>query len=314
MMKLPDAFIKTQREVFGPAGEAFVRDLPDLLASAAARWGLTVLPPFSLSFNYVAPVLLPDGSPAVLKAGVTTNGELHNELAALRAWDGLGAARLLASDPAAGLLLIERAMPGRELADLLLPYSGLHGAGPARDDEATRIAAGVMRRLWRPAPAEYAFPTLQKWTAGLGRLRPTFDGGTGPFPAGLVARAEGLFAELLASQGQPVLLHGDLHHWNILAAEREPWLAIDPKGLVGECEYEVAALLYNPTPILTDWPDLARVLRRRIAVLSEMLGFDPQRLAAWTCAQAVLSAWWTYEDSDPPQLDWPILALAEALS
>jgi len=95
---------------------------------------------------------------------------------------------------------------------------------------------------------------------------------------------------------EPVLLHGDLHHDNILAAERQPWLAIDPKGLVGEPEYEVGALLRNPMPGLLAIPHPERVLARRLDILAESLGFDRDRLRAWGLAQAVLAAWWSIED------------------
>ncbi len=96
---------------------------------------------------------------------------------------------------------------------------------------------------------------------------------------------------------EPVLLHGDLHHENILAAEREPWLAIDPKGLVGEPAYEVGAWLRNPMPQLLDMPQPGRILARRINQLAEELGFDRARLRDWGLAQAMLSAWWSMEDS-----------------
>ncbi len=95
---------------------------------------------------------------------------------------------------------------------------------------------------------------------------------------------------------EPVLLHGDLHHDNILAAEREPWLAIDPKGIVGEPAYEVGALLRNPLPGLLARPEPGRVLARRIEQLAAELGFDRARIRGWALAQAVLSAWWSYED------------------
>ena len=105
-----------------------------------------------------------------------------------------------------------------------------------------------------------------------------------------------LFAELIGSMGAPVLLHGDLHHENILAAEREPWLALDPKGVVGEAEYEVGALLRNRLPEQLAAPETGRILARRVAQLAEELGFDRTRLRGWGLAQAVLSAWWSYED------------------
>ncbi len=128
----------------------------------------------------------------------------------------------------------------------------------------------------------------------------------------MVERAEALFAELLASSGAPMLLHGDLHHENILAAERAPWLAIDPKGLVGEAEYEVGALIRNPLPRLLALPDATATLARRFDILAETLGFDRQRMIAWSYAQAILSAWWTIEDHSH---GWePTIALAERLS
>ena len=95
---------------------------------------------------------------------------------------------------------------------------------------------------------------------------------------------------------EQVLLHGDLHHENILAAERASWLAIDPKGVIGEPAYETGALLRNRLPNLLDAPQAVRVLTRRIDQLSEMLYFARARVRNWAMAQAVLSMWWTIED------------------
>jgi streptomycin 6-kinase len=94
----------------------------------------------------------------------------------------------------------------------------------------------------------------------------------------------------------PVLLHGDLHHHSILSAERQPWLALDPKGVVGEPAYEVGAFLRNPLPWLLDQPDPRRVMARRLDQLAGDLGFDRARLLSWGLAQAVLSAWWSFWD------------------
>ena len=127
-------------------------------------------------------------------------------------------------------------------------------------------------------------------------MRERYGGGTGPLPEALVDRAERLFAELLASMSGLVVLHGDLHHFNILAAERQPWLAIDPKGVVGEPEYEVGAFLRNPTPDLLSNPHAGWILSRRLDQFSEELSFDRERLRNWGMAQAVLSAWWSIED------------------
>jgi streptomycin 6-kinase len=93
-----------------------------------------------------------------------------------------------------------------------------------------------------------------------------------------------------------VLLHGDLHQDNILAATRRPWLAIDPKGVVGEPAYETAACLHNPQPQLLNMPQPGRVLARRVDQLAEELNLDRARVRGWGLAQAVLAAWWGVED------------------
>jgi streptomycin 6-kinase len=182
---------------------------------------------------------------------------------------------------------------------------------PDEDDEATRIAAVVMRELWQPIVPDHPFKRIEEWFEGLARLRSEFNGSCGPFPKYLVETAESLYLDLSQSMGEPVLLHGDLHHYNILSATREPWLAIDPKGVVGEAAYETGALLRNPFSV-TNWPDLDRQLRRRVAILAEILEMDRQRIVGWGMAQAVLSAWWSYEDNDS---DWQVvLPIADHLA
>ncbi|MDQ2808397.1 MAG: aminoglycoside phosphotransferase family protein [Chloroflexota bacterium] len=282
MHAIPDNFARLTAEVHGAAGVAWLAALPGLLADCERRWGLRVGPPFALSYNYVAPAVRADGSEVVLKLGVPQR-ELLSETAALQVYAGRGSVQLLAADPARGILLLERLWPGTPLVELA-------------DDAATAIAAQVMRELWQPVPAQHAFRTVGDWAAGLGKLRARFGGGTGPLPARLVALAEGLFAELLPAQAAPVVLHGDLHHWNIVAAQRRPWLALDPKGILGEPAYEVGAWLRNPLPGLLAQPDPARLQARRVAQFAEVLELDRRRLAAWGVAQAVLSAWWSIED------------------
>jgi len=297
---IPIDFTRTIVELYATAGLDWLRRLPATIAACEQRWSLTVMPPFAdLSYNYVAPALRADGTEVVLKVGVP-NSELTTETEALRLYNGRGSVRLLDADPDQGILLLERLQPGTPLSSL------------ADDEQATSIAAGVMLRLWRPVPADHPFPTVARWAAGLQRLRDHFDGGAGPFPPALVAAAEALFHELVNSMDEPALLHGDLHHDNILAAQRRPWLALDPKGVVGEPAYEVGALLRNPLPQLLTGPRPVRVLARRVDQLAEELGFDRQRIAGWGLAQAVLSAWWSFEDHGH---GWePAIACAELLA
>jgi len=288
-MDLSPAFVTTIRTTFGDAGDVFLRDLPHLLEMYAQRWELILLPAFpNVSYNYVAPVVRRDGSEAVLKLGVP-HREARSEMAALAFYGGSGCVRLLEADPDGGALLLDRVRPGATLQQLA--YTD--------DVQATAVLADVMDALWRPAPAMHEMLTIAVWAAELAALRPNFGGGTGPFPAHLVDIAERLFAELLASSAAPVVLHGDLHHDNVLAAQGECWLAIDPKGVVGEREFEVYALLRNPLGWPLAQPDPARVLQRRIDQVADRLGLDRQRIRLWSVAQCVLSAWWDYNDHDP---------------
>lgn len=297
---IPARWAARIRNVHGERGEAWLAEFPELRERCARRWNLTLGPPLpNLSYNYVAPAVDEHGREMILKLGVP-NKETITEIAALNHYGGQGCARLYDADLESAALLLERLQPGMMLVTV------------ADDERATQIAGEVMQALWRPAPKCHAYPTVSDWARGLRRLRVAFDGDSGPYPERLVALAESLFTELLASQAPPVILHGDLHHYNILEAERAPWLAIDPKGVVGEPAYEVGALLRNPVPQVATWPELGKIQARRVAVLSEMLGFEQERIVGWGVAQAVLAAWWSYEDHG--ESDKTMLICAEALA
>lgn len=275
--------------LYGREGESWLDRLPETLAACARRWGLALGRAFEpLSYNYVVAATRAGGEEFVLKVGFPCR-ELRTEEAALRLFDGRGSVRLVDSDAGLGALLLERLEPGTSLVGL---------ADEGRDEEAMRAAAGVMRELWRPVPAAHDFPTAAGWLEGFRRMRARFDGGCGPLPPGLVAQAEAVSRELLESARGEVLLHGDLHHGNVLSARRRPWLAIDPKGLIGEPAYETGVLLRNPLPQLFGMRRPAEVLRRRVEVLADELGVERERVRGWGLAQAVLSAWWTIEDGE----------------
>ena len=298
-MRLPEQFRRTVTETY-PGGALWLQELPGRIEEISRRWLLSVGSPFpNLSFNFVAPVSLPDTTEAVLKLG-PPNTELSSEIEVLRIYDGNGCVRLLAAEPDAGAVLMERLRPGAMLATL------------ENDEIATNVAANIMRKLWRPLPTDHLFPTLTRWFQALTELRCKFDGGTGPIPPRLFAEAESLFRDLISSHGESVLLHGDIHHFNILSAHRALWLAIDPKGIAGEREFDTAQFLLNPWPKLLEQPDPDRILARRIDQFSEELGFDRARIRGWGICNAVLSACW---DAEKPNCNHRYdLEVAERLS
>jgi streptomycin 6-kinase len=285
-------FRKNLISAFGREATAdFLARLPDLITQAASRWDLEPGAPVdALSYNYVCyATRRPERSEAqakgdfILKIGIP-NRELTSEMECLKVWGNLEncpTARLLDCDPENGLLLLELLRPGETLATL------------TDDARAAEIAADLMSRLWIPAPEKHNFISLKSWFDGLQNLRPRFGGGTGPFPVSLVETVESLLPGLFHEDAPLYLIHGDCHHYNILSHDDE-WRVIDPKGVVGAREYEVAPFMLNPVYQLR--PNLKRETARRIDIFAERLGFDRQRLWAWTVAHSLLSAWWDLQD------------------
>ena len=167
----------------------------------------------------------------------------------------------------------------------------------ADDDGATVIAAGVLRRLWRPGPGQHGLRPLARWCDAYARTRPALSRGEGGFPAALFLRADALRRDLLASTDTPTVLHGDLHHFNVLRAQRAEWLAIDPKGLIGDRCFDVCQFLRNPLPRGVP----PRVNSRRLDIFCSELGLDRGRVKDWCFVHAVLDACWDFEDGTPWQ-------------
>ncbi len=285
MFTIPEYFADFMVKLAGEEGRAWLEQLPGILAACEERWGVKIGPPVeNLSFNYVAPALRADGTEAMVKVGLTD--EFPSQPEALRHFGGCGMVQLLAYDEQNAAMLMERLRPGISLRAV------------EKDEAAISAAAEVMRKIWKPLPPEhFPFPTVADWGRGFARLRRQYNGGSGPFPPAIFDRAEKLYAELCASMATPVLLHGDLHQDNILAAEREAWLAVDPKGVIGEPVYETGALLRNFWPDILSVANPKALMARRIDQLAAELSFERERIYDWAFAQAVLSVIWSIEDT-----------------
>lgn len=285
---LPDKFLRHNQ-----VDPDWLRALPDLIARLTDQWSLSVKEPFpGIEINYVAPAIRADGTKAVLKVS-RYRMDTQTEIAALRLWNGEGAAHLLEADEGAGALLLERLEPGKTLAEV----------AESDDDTATLIASSTLRRLWRPAPAHHGLQSLESWCAAYDRNRDALRRGDGGFPTHLFRRADAVRRDLIASTDAPMVLHGDLHHFNVLRARRAPWLAIDPKGLIGDRGFDVGQFLKNPGPVSS------AINRRRLDIFCAELGLDRERVKAWCLVHAVLDACWDFEDGH----SWePNVAYAQA--
>jgi streptomycin 6-kinase len=198
----------------------------------------------------------------------------------LAAFAGRGVVRLL--ERVEGAVLLERLLPGTALVDCDLD-----------DDEATAILAGVIGQM-SPDPPPSDTPTIEAWGASFERYVAT---GRSAIPASLLEAAQRTYSRLCATQAAPRLLHGDLQHHNVLLDSHRGWVAIDPKGVVGEVAYEVGAALRNPC----ERPELVAspaTIRKRADCFERVLGLDADRILAWAFAQAVLAAIWELEDDE----------------
>lgn len=266
-----------------PGGTEWLERLPRLVAECAELWSLRVGEPFAdANVSYVARADLPDGRRAVLKINFP-EPESEHEPDAFRHWDGRGAARLLASDTGRGALLVERCEPGTQLWQL------------ADEREANRIAADVLRRLWRPPPPGHGFRLLADEAARwVEKLPAEWERLGRPYDRCVLDEAVAFLREAGPSQGEAVVLHQDFHGGNVLRAAREPWLAIDPKPLVGEREFDTASLVRDRRWELRKDPQAATRLRRRLDQLAADLALDRGRMRAWSIAHPL--AWDPDED------------------
>ncbi|MFE6053911.1 aminoglycoside phosphotransferase family protein [Kitasatospora sp. NPDC056446] len=273
---VPTWLTHTVTAAHGEAGRAWLATLPATAAAHLADWDLTLertLDPGG-SLSLIAYVHRDDLSPAVLKTGLLTPETAH-EHTALTHWAGRGAVLLLDADPAAGVLLLER----------------LHGGIPLRslaEPKAMLEATSLLHRLWVELPGDHPFPGLD------GRVDATAAraGEQRAHPA--AAAAQALIDEALetarglaGSAGESFLLHGDFHHGNVLAADRSPWLAIDPRPLAGERAYDLARLAVDRADTLLGSPGVPAALRRRLGQLSDALDIDRDRLRGWALFRSV---------------------------
>jgi streptomycin 6-kinase len=234
------------------------------------RWGLALGPPYPAGAGgYAAPAELPDGTPAVLKL-IHPHREAEHEADALALWGGDGAVRLLHRSDDGWAVLLERCTPGTPLS----------AAGP---DVALDVLADLLPRLWMPAGQP--FHTLADEAAWWASYLPgEWERAGRPFERRLLDAALDALASLAPSQGEQLLLHQDLHGDNVLAAGREPWLAIDPKPLVGEREFAVAPIVRS-----YEFGHSRRAVLARLDRLTSELGLDRERARGWTIGQTV--AW-----------------------
>jgi streptomycin 6-kinase len=263
---------------YGAEEIRWLERLPTRVAELEQAWSLTAGQAFDThsKLSWVAPVRLADGSEAVLKIGLP-HREARREADALRALDGRGAVRLLRASEDGFALLLERCVPGTDLWTL-------------GDEQANEVGAVVLRQIWREpeagAPFERLADLAAEWCAELPREAPSQG-----YDADLITHAVATARKLVDTQPRNVLLHGDFHPSNVLAAAREPWLVIDCKPLVGDPAYDLAQWLGNRCRWSEPSVEAVTSLRQQIERFSDALELDPARVAGWAFVKSLGWDW-----------------------
>lgn len=270
-----------------PERVAWLGRLPNIIRTLERRWSLTLGAPFDdeeVSCAWVAPAARAGGTSAVLKLGMP-HMEAEHEILGLRFWDGDPTVRLLEADEELGAMLLERCEPGTRLRGL-------------PESEQDLVIAGLLRRLWRSPSASHRFRPLSALTAHWSN-ETLADIERWP-DTGLVREGLQLFRELPLTASTEVLLATDLHGGNVLRAQRQQWLVIDPKPFAGDPAYDVTQHLFNCSARLQ--ADPAGTIHR----IADLAGVDRERVRLWTFARAAAG----------PRVSWSedSMALARALA
>ncbi|MCE1180158.1 MAG: aminoglycoside phosphotransferase family protein [Micrococcales bacterium] len=264
----------------GQPGDAWLRSVPRLVDELIEAWELTPTGGVRSGWTAIALDVTRHGVPAVLKVG-WPHPESAAEHLALRRWDGAGAVRLLAADPSRGALLLERLDATRDLTQVW-------------DEEACEIVGSLLRRLHVPA-----LPQVLRLSDFTRQQHERLATTPAALPRQQLDRALALGRELTSDPDcDATLLHTDLHYENVLAAEREPWLAIDPKPMAGHPGYELYPLLRNRVDELGTGSAFRYLTRRRLEVACEAAGIDETAARWWTVVAASFGALWAHEDGD----------------
>lgn len=298
-IEVPDALVASYTRNGGEEERTWIARLPALVAELLDRWGLERDGGIrSGEASLVVPVRRTDGTRAALKLQMPRE-ETTAALIGLRAWNGDGIVRLLDHDPESSAMLLEHLDGSRTLASV------------EDDDVAMTTLAGLMTRLHSvPAPeglrdlGDLARDMLASVPAALTSL---------PNPEDR-RRLHGWASAVTELVGEPGdrMLHWDLHYDNVLAAEREPWLVIDPEPLIGDPGFDLWPALDTGWERLHAIGNASRVVRRRFDLLTEALGLDRRRAAGWTLARLLQNTLWDIEDGRT-DIDLSQTIVAEAL-
>lgn len=273
--------------IFGTKGKIWLDHLPFIVERLRVRWNLSQLVPVdNMTYNYVVKAITNDNRRVILKIGCDDKSIEHERLA-LEHFEGNGSIKLIDDDKEYHALLLQQAVPGITLKSFY----------PAQADFVIDRYAETMKKLHaKPLPESHHFAHIRDWLTAIDSVDSRL------IPENLLKKAIRLKKELLGYPGQQIVLHGDLHHDNILN-DGNDWLAIDPKGIIGEPEFEAAAFDFIHNAETTNALDVQKLFGERAARLAQKSNLSLQRIKNWVFVRLILAAAWSIEDKSDPGRD-----------
>lgn len=274
-MNIPADFKRKMMTVFGEEGEKWLSFLPALVKRYTEKWQLNIEGPVdNLSYNYVVKARDSEQRPLILKFGIP-GLDVTREIHAVEIYGGERFAKLVAFDEADGALLLERLEPGNMLSEV-------------KDEEAVILQYIDVWKAIRK-PANPSFLSIYQWFNGLDEYTKRYPKEDGPISGKLVAQARHYVKEIQTTSAGDELLHGDLHHYNILYDQKCGWCAIDPKGIVGDVYFDFVPFLFNELRSQS-------ILKQRVESICILLRINKKRLLKASIALLILQTCWAVED------------------
>lgn len=280
--------IENITSIHGEQGQLWIKNLPNIVEVLANHWQLSQITPVdNMTYNYVAKAITNANQPVILKISCD-KGSAEHEKDALLYFDGNACVKLLAHHEKYHAMLLEQAIPGTSLKSLY----------PEQIELVMDNYASTMNKLHaKQLPQQHSYRHISEWLQAIDKLS------SDKFPVGMLEQAQRIKNELLSSIQHEVFLHGDLHHDNIIKKNNE-WVTIDPKGIVGDSEFEIAAFDFIHPGEFHLNEEIKFLFDKRIELLANKANLNSERIKNWVFVRLILSAAWSIEDNT--DIGWDI--------
>lgn len=287
--------IENITNIHGQSGKQWIHHLPDIVNALAEYWQLSQITPVdNMTYNYVAKAVTHNQQPVILKISCDKISGDH-EKEALLYFSGNASVKMLDHNEQYHAMLLEQAIPGISLKSLY----------PDQIDYVMDCYAATINKLHaKPLPHQHSYKHVREWLQAIDKVN------SNHIPEDLINHAIQIKNELLSYTSLDVFLHGDLHHDNIIKNDNE-WVTIDPKGIVGNAEFEVAAFDFIHASEFHRKSEMNNLYQSRINLLAKKTRLQPERIKKWVYVRLILSAVWSIEDNC--DIGWDI-ELAKSLA